>query len=158
MRGRFARQRRHVRIGRRIALVMVAVFALTVALPQQGLLKPGGLPLSWLRSLLSMSAGWAVPMPPTPRQESGTAAGRGHDASTSDTRAGGGAGHPQGKGQGELAEYSPYARKFTPGDSAKAAHGFDPMTSRRVPAKSTATSTYFSNTDGSYTRKFAPTP
>jgi RHS repeat-associated protein len=107
---------------------------------------------SWLR----VPHAWAAP--DTPKQRSGTAVGRRHTVSSSATRAGGGMGRPPGKGRGELSAYAPSARKARPGQSAKTRRGFDKATSVRVPAKSTATSTYYSNADGSYTREFRQGP
>src|SRR5581483_1607404 len=46
----------------------------------------------------------------------------------------------------------------TAGRSAPARRGFDAATSRRVPSKSTATSTYYDNADGSHTRRIAEVP
>ncbi|HKT00126.1 MAG TPA: LamG-like jellyroll fold domain-containing protein [Rugosimonospora sp.] len=50
------------------------------------------------------------------------------------------------------------ARKFTVGRSAPARRGFDLATSVRVASKSSATSTYYDNADGSHTQRFAPGP
>ncbi|MCW2937741.1 MAG: Teneurin-3 [Actinomycetia bacterium] len=92
-----------------------------------------------------------------PRQASGTAAGRGHSASAASTRAGRGAGHKPGKGRGELAAYTPYARAVKKGKSHSTT-GFSPKTSKRMAAKSSQVSDYFQNTDGTITRKIAQTP
>jgi RHS repeat-associated protein len=90
-----------------------------------------------------------------PQQADGSATGRSHDASAAATRAAAAAGHPRGKGAGELPAYTPPGRKITPGLSAPAKKGFDPKTSTRNAAKSTATTTYYDNPDGSHTRKFS---
>lgn len=87
-----------------------------------------------------------------PQEKAGTAAGHSHRASAASTRAGGGSGRKPGKGKGQLATYTPYKQTFKRGGSAKVT-GFSAKTSKRVPAKSSATSTLFRNSDGSFTRK-----
>ncbi|MFE2914382.1 LamG-like jellyroll fold domain-containing protein [Kitasatospora indigofera] len=89
-----------------------------------------------------------------PQQSSGSAAGRGHAVPADRTRAGGGAGGKAGKGKGELDEAKPFARTAKPGVS-RTTKGFDPATSKRNAAKSNATTDYFDNTDGSFSRKVA---
>ncbi|MEU7059926.1 LamG-like jellyroll fold domain-containing protein [Streptomyces sp. NPDC046197] len=92
-----------------------------------------------------------------PRQASGSAAGHGHYAPASATKAHRGRGHRPGKGKGELPSYAPYARHADQGLSHKAT-GFSAKASRRIAAKSSATSDYFENVDGSVTRKIAQRP
>ncbi|MEV6212020.1 LamG-like jellyroll fold domain-containing protein [Kitasatospora sp. NPDC051914] len=92
-----------------------------------------------------------------PKQQTGTASGKRHDASAADTRAGGGAGHAPGKGHGELAAYEPHAAKVPQGLSATVT-GFDAKASKRRADKSTSTSDYFENPDGSHTRRLYPAP
>ncbi|MBI3687533.1 MAG: discoidin domain-containing protein, partial [Actinobacteria bacterium] len=104
---------------------------------------------SWLRD-----PSWG----PLPQQQGGTAVGRSHAASTDSTRVGAGAGRPVGKASGQLPPWSPAGRRVRQGPSATLRTGFDPRRSARVAARSTATSSYFSNPDGSYTRKLSPTP
>ncbi|MER6302340.1 LamG-like jellyroll fold domain-containing protein [Kitasatospora sp. NPDC001539] len=94
---------------------------------------------------------------PTPRQHSGTAAGRGHRATTDETRAGGGQGHAPGKSPSELDDYAPYQRKPAQGASATQT-GFDARSSKRNAAKSSKTSDAFDNADGSVTRNISQTP
>src|SRR5256714_5260699 len=142
---------------RRPAVVVAAVLALTVAAPQQSLARSGQdpLPLSWLWSWFDLPAGWASPsVPGGPVQESaGGAAGKSHTARL--TRAGGGAGHPRGRGAGELDPYSPHkvpvpaasTTGHVPDD-----HSLDPARSTRIGADSTATSDVYQNPDGSFTR------
>ncbi|MFG3229842.1 LamG-like jellyroll fold domain-containing protein [Kitasatospora sp. NPDC048194] len=94
---------------------------------------------------------------PTPRQHSGTAAGRGHRATTDETRAGGGQGHAPGKSPSELDDYAPHQRKPAQGASATQT-GFDARSSKRNAAKSSKTSDAFDNADGSVTRNISQTP
>ncbi|MHB9861196.1 DNRLRE domain-containing protein [Streptomyces sp. YIM S03343] len=92
--------------------------------------------------------------PDTPDQEGGTAGGKSHYASTAATSADGGVGREPGKGKGEL---DPYRRavegteKVTTGQAKGTAKSFDPATSERDAEKSTATSDYYVNADGSTT-------
>ncbi|MFJ2566940.1 LamG-like jellyroll fold domain-containing protein [Streptomyces sp. NPDC087568] len=98
---------------------------------------------------------WAGEPPlKTPDQQGGTARGLSHHASTAATSADGGVGRKPGKGRGEL---DPYRR---PGHGAErattprapgTAKSFDPRTSERDARKSTATSDYYVNADGSTT-------
>ncbi len=92
-----------------------------------------------------------------PQQSSGTAAGHGHSATAASTRAGGGAGHPAGRGTGQLPPYAPLARLVKQGRSGTEHRGFDARTSERIAAKSSATSNYYQNADGTFTRNLAPT-
>jgi large repetitive protein len=146
------------RTTRRFAALLVLVLAVSLTgLPH---LAPsqGGFPMSWLWSGLSLPAGWASPMPPTPRQVSGSAGGRGHSASAKATRAGSGSGTAPGKVKGQVPLYKPAARKFTVGSSAPGLRGYDAKSSQRVATKSTATSTYYANADGSHTVRYAQAP
>ncbi|GAA4235731.1 hypothetical protein GCM10022254_43610 [Actinomadura meridiana] len=93
-----------------------------------------------------------------PRQKSGTAAGRSHAASAAATRAGRGTGREPGHGKGELPGDKPGGRKVPRGRSGQGRVGFAQSTSRRIAAKSTATTDYYRNVDGSFTRKFAQSP
>ncbi|MEU8797132.1 LamG-like jellyroll fold domain-containing protein [Spirillospora sp. NPDC048819] len=93
-----------------------------------------------------------------PQQRSGTAAGRSHSAPTAATRAGHGTGRKPGHGRGELPAYEHGGRKVPKGRSGHGQVGFSKSTSRRVAAKSTATTDYYRNADGSHTRKFAQGP
>ena len=92
-----------------------------------------------------------------PKEHSGSAAGLSHTASAASTRAKRGAGHAPGKGRGELPLATPYARPFKVGASATRT-GFNSTSSRRIAAKSTATSTYYQNADGTVTSQIAQTP
>jgi RHS repeat-associated protein len=139
-----------------VALATVLVLSLLCATPPAQGALPGGwpaihLPARGSLARLLFSPSWGD----LPQQQSGTAVGRGHAASAASTRANGGAGKAAGKGKGQLGPYAPYARKFTIGQSASGVRGFDARTSQRVASKSTATSSYFSNADGSFTRRLA---
>src|SRR5262245_40212765 len=93
-----------------------------------------------------------------PRQQTGTAAGRPHTASAASTRAGRGAGHRPGRGAGQLGTYAPLKPRVKKGMSARPPTGFSARTSKRVASKSTATSDFYRNADGSYTRTLAMGP
>lgn len=137
---------------------VVTVFALawTLAASSAAAVQEQGFPplrlpgLSWLTSWLK-DPHWGM----LPHQDSGSAAGHSHAASTASTRAPGGAGHAPGKGAGQLPPYAPLARLTKSGPSTSAVRGFSARTSTRVPAKSTATSDYYRNADGSFTRKLS---
>ncbi|MEV4442893.1 DUF6531 domain-containing protein, partial [Streptomyces sp. NPDC049577] len=136
------------------ALAMVLTCEQAVAMGAR--LEP--LPQPGLSSLTSWFTGRKAPdWGHVPQQKSGSAAGRGHNASAASTRAGHGAGTKPKPGKGELPAYEPYARKVAKGPSAGGL-GFNARTSKRVASKSTATSDYFQNEDGSYTRELAQTP
>ncbi|MFD7320817.1 LamG-like jellyroll fold domain-containing protein [Streptomyces sp. NPDC059875] len=98
---------------------------------------------------------WANENPlDTPDQQGGTARGKGHHASSDATSAEGDAGRKPGKGKGEL---DPYKRHSDNPERAKTgaapgdAKSFDARTSKRDAKKSTATSDYYVNADGSTT-------
>ncbi|MFE0778377.1 hypothetical protein, partial [Streptomyces sp. NPDC058861] len=90
----------------------------------------------------------------TPDQQGGTARGKSHHASADATSLEGGAGRKPGKGKGEL---PPFERETDrPGTSKTgAARGdaksFDARTSKRDARRSTATSDFYVNADGSTT-------
>ncbi|MFE6055313.1 LamG-like jellyroll fold domain-containing protein [Kitasatospora sp. NPDC056446] len=89
-----------------------------------------------------------------PQQASGTAEGKSHDAPAAETSNTSEAdGRPAGRSPGELPAYQPPVAKVPAGRSATAA-GFDPGASKRRADKSTETSDYYENPDGSYTREF----
>ncbi|MGW4286258.1 LamG-like jellyroll fold domain-containing protein [Streptomyces sp. NPDC004673] len=92
-----------------------------------------------------------------PHQQSGTAAGKRHHVSAAATRAHRGAGHKPGHGRGELGAYKAHKSPAKAGMSASF-RGFNPRTSKRVSNRSTQKSTYYHNTDGSFSRKVSPFP
>lgn len=98
---------------------------------------------------------WANTSPlDTPEQEGGTARGKSHQASAEDTSADGGVGRKPGKGKGELDPFKRPGDTEDPATTGKArgtAKSFDPATSKRDAKKSTATSDYYVNADGSTT-------
>ena len=150
-------KRRLYRMTQAVAVVVALAMTLTAADPGEAS-PTRGWPAIALPSLLDVRGMFGlgpVAWKGLPQQDGGSADGQSHDASSADTRAGGGAGRPLGTGQGELPAYQPSAPRFTAGPSAPAAHGYDPKTSVRVPEKSSATMTYFRNTDGSYSRRFS---
>ena len=73
-----------------------------------------------------------------------------------------GAGRPSGHTaavpSGALKEWSQPQQAHKTGKSAQWMHGFDAVTSTRVPSKSSARETYFSNRDGSHTVKLYQSP
>ncbi|WP_405854134.1 DNRLRE domain-containing protein [Streptomyces sp. NBC_00090] len=90
----------------------------------------------------------------TPDQQSGTARGKSHDASSAATSNEGEAGRKPGKGKGELAPFereTDTPAKSTTGEAPGDADSFDARTSERDARKSTATSDFFVNDDGSTT-------
>ncbi|WP_240118379.1 LamG-like jellyroll fold domain-containing protein [Streptomyces sp. MUM 2J] len=90
----------------------------------------------------------------TPEQQGGTARGKGHHATAGKTSHEGSAGRAPGRGKGELAPYqrqSDRPHTVTTGPAAGSGDGFDPRTSKRDARKSTATSDYYANDDGSAT-------
>ncbi|WP_258053256.1 LamG-like jellyroll fold domain-containing protein [Streptomyces sp. Ru72] len=112
-------------------------------------------PLSMPEWSLSGLWKWATESPlDTPDQEGGTARGKSHRASTAATSADRGVGHKPGKGKGELDPYkrpADPAETATTGPAAGTAKSFDLRTSKRNAKKSTATSDYYVNADGSVT-------
>ncbi|WP_157536093.1 LamG-like jellyroll fold domain-containing protein [Kitasatospora mediocidica] len=106
---------------------------------------------SFVSSLFAGKPSWSG----VPQQHTGSAAGHGHTAAAAQTKANRGAGHAPGAGKGELPEVKPYARNFKTGASATAVKGYDPATSKRNAAKSTADTDYFDNADGTFSRRVA---
>ncbi|MGW5782258.1 DNRLRE domain-containing protein, partial [Streptomyces sp. NPDC003863] len=107
---------------------------------------------------LSLSGlwGWVSDGGPldTPDQQGGTARGKSHHASADATSLEGEAGRKPGKGKGEL---PPFERvtddpaDVTTGKAPGGRNSFNPRTSKRDAKKSTATSDFFVNADGSTT-------
>ncbi len=153
--------------GRRAGVVLILVLTVTLVVamapPDDAALSASGPSLgaflSWLESGLTTPVGFASPRkPPTgPRQASGTAAERGHRATSASTRAGRGTGRKPGTGKGELAAASPTVRPAKAGLSA-GPRGFVAARSKMVDAKSTATTTYYTNPDGSFSRQYSAGP
>ncbi|MFC3578469.1 LamG-like jellyroll fold domain-containing protein [Streptomyces yaanensis] len=103
---------------------------------------------------------WANKSPlDTPDQEGGTARGKSHFASTAATSADRGVGRKPGKGKGELDAYKrpvDAVKKATTGKAKATAKSFNPRTSERDAKKSTATSDFYVNADGSTTIRHYP--
>jgi hypothetical protein len=137
-----------------LAVLISFVFMLTTETAQAtGATLPR---LSMPRMSLSGIMEWASRSPlDTPDQEAGTARGKSHTASAGATSADGGVGRKPGKGKGELDEYERYTEDTDPATTGKAALGnaksFNAKTSKRDAKKSTATSDYYVNADGSTT-------
>jgi hypothetical protein len=100
-------------------------------------------------------------VPKTPRQQTGTAAGRPHQVPQAVTRAVARArGHRAGRGRGQLPAYrvhAPAKRRFTTGAAAGGGH-FNASTSTLIGSKSTATSEVYKNADGTFTRHVYAAP
>lgn len=158
-----ARCRMMGRLARRLfssvaALAVAGTWLLTVAMsPAQAAgvrLQPVHLP-----SLGQVASWFGSPSRGRlPAQAGGTAAGHPHEVPASVTRAHRGAGHAPGRGRGQLRPYAPMRRLVKRGLSGHPVVGYVAGTSRLVPAKSTATSDWYKNADGSYTRKVAAGP
>src|SRR5439155_25255876 len=89
-----------------VAVLMVSVLALTAAVPQGGRLPGQRGSVSALWSWLGLPSLSRVALPPTPKQQQGTAAGRPSTVPADATRAKRGNGKPTiGRAPGELAEY-----------------------------------------------------
>ncbi|WP_370130910.1 LamG-like jellyroll fold domain-containing protein [Streptacidiphilus sp. EB103A] len=142
---------------RLVAVVMVAVVAWGSGITTAGAAETG-FPSLHIPSLSQMLGWLSDPhWGRLPQQQTGTAAGHSHRASAAATRSGRGAGHKPGSGKGQLPVYAPYQSQPASGVSASQ-HGYDARTSRRNAVKSTRTSNYFQNADGSITRHIAQAP
>ncbi|MGW2696099.1 LamG-like jellyroll fold domain-containing protein [Streptomyces sp. NPDC001296] len=150
----------HRRVVRAAAVVVLACLALVLT-GESAVADSRGFPALSMPSFSDVLGWLKDPASPhwghLPRQRSGSAAGHGHRASAASTRAHRGVGHKPGHGRGELPLAKPYMRKVAKGPSATRL-GFNAKTSKRVAAKSTATSTYFKNADGSYSRSYSLLP
>jgi hypothetical protein len=150
------RQALHHRLRYAVALVVLTALALLLT-TEQAMAMNATLPPVSLSSFSSL-VDWFTSGSPLwgrlPQQEQGTAAGRGHHVSAAGTRANRGVGRARTPGKGELPAYAPFGKKVVPGQSATQV-GFNARTSTRVASKSTATSDYFQNADGSVTRRLA---
>ncbi|WP_157495360.1 LamG-like jellyroll fold domain-containing protein [Kutzneria sp. 744] len=126
--------------------------AAELALPAINLPSPMDV-LSWLAS-----PSWGN----LPKQQGGTADGKSHQVPASATRAGRGIGKAPGKGVGELPPEHPPSHPTIVGAStkpaARAVAGFNAQTSHRNAAKSSATMSWFSNADGTVTKKYTQEP
>ncbi|GAA3207085.1 LamG-like jellyroll fold domain-containing protein [Actinocorallia longicatena] len=91
-----------------------------------------------------------------PKQKSGTADGLPPEQGAPPPVKGG-TGHKPKPGKGESPEYQRLVAKIAKGPSG-ANVGFEKRTSKRVASKSTATSDYFQNADGSFSRVVSPVP
>jgi RHS repeat-associated protein len=141
-----------------VGLMVVVMMALVTAVPEQGLLqyRTDPFPLSWLWRAFALPASWSSPpLPDTPRQRSGSAAGKPHRVSAASTRAGRGTGRTPGKGAGQLAADRRHKKTVVAGKTAgqPGDQSFNPATSKRIAAQSTATSDVYQNADGSRTEK-----
>jgi len=83
--------------------------------------------------------------------------GRGSGSPGHSTRADAGSGRAPGNGAGQVPTTSPAARKSAGGKSAAAVKGFDAKTSKRLPAKSSAYTTWWQNADGTQTEQISQT-
>jgi RHS repeat-associated protein len=157
--GRPDRSRRWRRLARSLRRTLIASIAISTVLV--GGIGPAsaatsrGAAISW-----SGIWDWLTHREPSlslPVQRSGTARGLPHQVPASATRAGRGTGHPRGKGRGQLPPFrlhGPSGRRTVAGKGpiGNASHSFNPLTSKPIMAKATATSTLYRNSDGSYSR------
>jgi RHS repeat-associated protein len=116
---------------------------------------------SGIDRVLAFLDGSHQPTPLTPRQQTGTAAGRPHEVPAAITRAVARAsGHGPGTGSGQLPAYQvhqPKVHQFTTGAAIGTGH-FNAQTSTLIASKSTATSDWYQNADGTYTRDVYAAP
>lgn len=153
---------------KRAGLVRALIVLAVLVMPLAGAATPASAAQFRLPSRVAIRAGledawyWLTdhhgPGLRFPVQESGTANGHPHEVSADAGRAGRGEGKAPGKGKGQLPAYKVLPPKVVKGLSGHAVTGFNPRTSRRIAAKSTATSDYYQNADGTITRKFAEGP
>ncbi|ROO88264.1 RHS repeat-associated protein [Actinocorallia herbida] len=115
-------------------------------------LPSGSTVLAWLGG--EPAPGWKN----LPRQEGDSPDGAPPPATSEDTRSGKGNGHTPKPGKGELPAYEPLEPKHEKGQSAKGVVGYVAKTSKRNSGKSTATSDYYDNADGSHTRVMSQAP
>ncbi|MFF8278017.1 hypothetical protein ACF05T_18180, partial [Streptomyces lateritius] len=117
-------------------------------------------PLSMPELSFSGLLNWASENPlDTPDQRGGSARGKGHHTTADATSTEGGAGHRPGKGKGELEPYQRYVDKPEAATTSRVtgtAKSFDARTSKRDAKKSTATSDFYVNADGSTTVRHFP--
>jgi RHS repeat-associated protein len=142
---------------------MVAALGLpALGTPPAGLNTHFGLPsVAAIRADLATAWAWvtgASPWGKLPQEPRGTAAGHPHEVPAAATRANRGAGYAPGTAKGQLPPYGPLPPKVARGLSGMAVTGFSARTSVRVASKSTATSDYYRNADGSVTRRLAASP
>ncbi|WP_240138973.1 LamG-like jellyroll fold domain-containing protein [Streptomyces sp. MUM 178J] len=141
------------------ALISLSLLVSTEQAVAQGATLPS---LSMPKLSLSGLWQWMNTSPlDTPDQKGGSAKGKSHKASADDTSADGGVGRKPGKGKGELDPYKRPVDKVEKTKTGKApgdADSFDPKSSKRDAKKSTATSDYFVNADGSTTVKHYASP
>ncbi|GAB3279628.1 hypothetical protein GCM10027589_06290 [Actinocorallia lasiicapitis] len=158
------RQRRSI-VKRRVSLTVVAM--LVVTLTADPAFAVGGLvtnqtPALTLPSFSELLAKFRGEPKPDwgnlPKQKDGTAAGKDPEVPTEKTRAGKGNGHKPKPGKGELPEAERLEYKPKSGPSAAGVVGFQERTSKRNAVKSSATSDYYDNADGTHTRVMSQTP
>ncbi|GAA2707818.1 LamG-like jellyroll fold domain-containing protein [Micromonospora olivasterospora] len=139
---------------RRSAIVVAAVFALTVAVPS-GVVRPGGeFPLTWLSWFVQRPA-WSATAAflGLPVQQKGRPTTIDHHVPASATDARQGAGRAPKPAAGTLESYQPHQVEVTPESTGPAEQGFNSRTSTRLAARSSARSDVYANADGSYTKR-----
>ncbi|MBB5112143.1 RHS repeat-associated protein [Micromonospora echinospora] len=139
---------------RRVATVLILALALLTAAPREPLppAAGNGWPTSWLTDMLSLRPSWGAE-PPTPKQKAGRAPG-GHYVAAARDRA-----RPSGeRAKGELPRFQPHRPAGQVRQTGPGRQGYQPRTSKRLPAASTTTSDVFQNADGSVTRRVYQRP
>ncbi|MDX6740735.1 LamG-like jellyroll fold domain-containing protein [Actinocorallia sp. A-T 12471] len=157
--GRFGRRSR-VRLAVTAAAALIATITADSALAVGGLVQTPALTLPDYGTVKGLVTGEPKPdWGKLPRQDGGSAKDSPTLVDTEETRdKRKGNGHKPKPGKGELPEYEPLKPKHAEGPSAKGTVGFVERTSKRIPAKSTATSTFYENADGTTTRIMSQTP
>jgi RHS repeat-associated protein len=145
---------------RRIAVFTALAVGMSLGIPPEVIPEGGGWPVSGLLSPLRQAPGFAA-VAGLPKLDPGNGAADGeHYVDADQTRADGGAGKAPGRGTGVTDPELPAPPSGKAGTTPKKggdADSFDPKTSKRVAARSTATYDEFQNLDGSYTRRLYDT-
>ncbi|WP_317793048.1 ricin-type beta-trefoil lectin domain protein [Actinoplanes sichuanensis] len=129
--------------------------ALSLGVPPEVVPEGGGWPVAGLLSPFRQVAALGA-VTGLPEQKLGAGTGDDHYVATDETQAEGGAGRAPGRGKGAVdpaLPAEPAAKRFTTPPLPGGENSFDPVTSERLPEKSTATYTEFENEDGSITRQ-----
>jgi RHS repeat-associated protein len=145
--GHRSMQNRTMRRTGRIAVLAAILLMVSFAAPPGALPPNESLPLSWMWSWLHNPAALAD-VTGLPVQEHGSTKRPGHYVGASATKANGGAGRADKVPGG----YTMPAAKPVASVTGGGKHGFDPKTSKRDAKRSTATSTVYTNADGTITR------
>src|SRR5580658_754242 len=139
----------------RLGVLVLAVWLSLVGLAPAAAAATGGWPVMALGTLRSWLTG-AGPAARVPVQQTGHASRLHGIVPAALTRAGVGQGRPPGRGRGQLPEYRvhmPAVRKVMTGPDVFAPSSFNPHTSRPILSRTSATSDWFRNVNGTLTRR-----